>query len=316
MKSNETRIANSSALQRILIEGREHYDQPDYDPECRLKLLRASQCKTPQLGGRAYASEDEEQVFYNTCKSRACSSCGHWSTIQWQRERWCALPECPYRAVTLTMPNTLWPLFASNPQLCRKLAEIAARVIVGYVRVRHGVEVGVMPILHTRQFKPSSHTRELLRNRDDRIADCPDLSEDSVPVYGFAHTSLNAGEIPATTLHFDERNLLHAPFYCQSVEQDVVKWIRDATHIARIICERPEARRDALHQLAEQRDPCQSEPLLIPPVVDIRNPSAYLTRATHVGPVPAFTGGPACVKAPVVESTVKVATSPEPSFAT
>jgi hypothetical protein len=47
------------------------------------------------------------------------------------------------------MPNTLWPLFAANAKLCRKLAEIAARVIVSYARVRRGVEVGVMPILHT-----------------------------------------------------------------------------------------------------------------------------------------------------------------------
>jgi hypothetical protein len=47
------------------------------------------------------------------------------------------------------MPNTLWPLFAGNPRLCRKLSEIAARVIVSYARVRYGVEVGVMPVLHT-----------------------------------------------------------------------------------------------------------------------------------------------------------------------
>ena len=168
MKSNETRIPKSSALQRILIEGREHYDQPDYDPECRLKLLRASQCKTPQLGGRVYASDDEQQVFCNTCKSRACSSCGHWSTIQWQRERWCALPEGAYRAVTLTMPNALWPLFASNPRLCHKLGEIAARVIVGYVRVHHGVEVGVMPILHTFNGKLefNSHVHALVTGRN------------------------------------------------------------------------------------------------------------------------------------------------------
>jgi Putative transposase len=88
-------------------------------------------------------------VFYNTCKSPACPSCGHWATIQWQRERWCAIPEVPYLGITFTMPNTLWPLFARNPRLCRKLPEIAAHVIGSYARVRYGVEVGVMPILHT-----------------------------------------------------------------------------------------------------------------------------------------------------------------------
>jgi len=94
--------------------------------------------------------------------------------------------------------------------------------------------------------------RELLRDWDVRITDCPDFREDFVLVYGFTHASLNAREIPAATLHFDERNLLHVPIYRQSIEQDVVKRIRDATHITRIVCERPEARRDALHKFAKQ----------------------------------------------------------------
>jgi Transposase zinc-binding domain len=102
---------------------------------------RALQCKTPELGGRVYVSEHEERVFPNTCKSPACPSCGHWTTIQWQRERWCALPGGSYRGITFTVPDTLWPLFAANQRLCRKLAEIAARVIVSYARVRYGIEL-------------------------------------------------------------------------------------------------------------------------------------------------------------------------------
>lgn len=158
----------TSSLQKILIEGREHWDHLDYDPDCRFSLLRAVQCKTPKLGRRIYASNNEEAAFCNTCKSPACASCGQWSTIQWQRERWCALPEGPYRAITLTMPNTLWPLFASNPRLCRKLAEIAARVIVGHARVRRGVEVGVIPILHTFNGKLefNSHVHALVTGRN------------------------------------------------------------------------------------------------------------------------------------------------------
>ncbi|HLM80700.1 MAG TPA: transposase [Terriglobales bacterium] len=126
------------------------------------------QCKTPELGQRVYASENEERTFCNTCKSPTCPSCGHWSTVQWQRERWCAIPEGPYRVITLTMPNTLWPLFASNPQLCRKLHEIAAGVIVGYARARRGIEIGVMPILHTfnGKLELNSHVHALVTARD------------------------------------------------------------------------------------------------------------------------------------------------------
>ena len=149
-------------LQTILILGRHHWDRDGYDDDSRRAFNRALQCKTPALGGRVYASTDKEEVFYNTCKSPACSSCGHQATIQWQRERWCALPEGRYLGITFTMPNTLWPLFGENPRLCRKLAEIAARVILSYARVRHGVEVGVSAVLHTfngqLRFKPHVHS--------------------------------------------------------------------------------------------------------------------------------------------------------------
>jgi hypothetical protein len=156
---------DSSPLRQILTVGRKHWDHDGYDPNARSRFRRALQCKTPALGGRVFASENEEREFCNTCKSPACPSCGHWRTIQWQRERWCALPEGPYRAITFTMRDTLWPLFAANPRLCRKLPEIAARVIISYARVHKGVEVGVMPILHTFNGKLefNSHVHALVR---------------------------------------------------------------------------------------------------------------------------------------------------------
>lgn len=161
-------LPRRSLLQRILIEGRKHWDHEGYDPDCRARFLRAIQCKTPDMGQRVYASENEERTFCNTCKSPTCPSCGHWATVQWQRERWCATPEGPYQVITFTMPNTLWPLFASNPRLCRKLAEIAAGVIVSYARARRSVEVGVMPILHTFNGKLefNSHVHALVTARD------------------------------------------------------------------------------------------------------------------------------------------------------
>jgi hypothetical protein len=161
-KQSEVSVSRRSRLQEILILGRNHWDHDAYDPDSRRAFLLALQCKTPALGGRVFASENEERVFFNTCKSPACPSCGHWATVQWQRERWCAIPEGPYLEITLTMPNTLWGIFARNPRLCRKLPEIAARVIRSYARVRHGVEVGVMPVLHTFNgellFKPHVHS--------------------------------------------------------------------------------------------------------------------------------------------------------------
>src|SRR5690242_13413439 len=124
-----------SILRQILIAGRGHWDHDNYHPNARHRFQRAVKCKTPELGRRVYASQNEKREFPNTCKDPTCSSCGSWATIQWQRDRWCALPEGRYCVITFTMPSTLWPLFAANLELCRKLPEIAARTLVSYARV-------------------------------------------------------------------------------------------------------------------------------------------------------------------------------------
>jgi hypothetical protein len=152
---------HASKLQQILTLGRQHWDHSGYDSDARRAFQLALDCKTSALGGRIFGSENEERVFYNTCKSTACSSCGHWATIQWQRQRWCALPDGRYIGINFTMPDTLWPFFAQNRCLVGKLATIAAHVILSYARVRYGIEVGVMPILQTfngkLEFNPHVH---------------------------------------------------------------------------------------------------------------------------------------------------------------
>jgi hypothetical protein len=167
MASTKTKI-KTNWLKNILVEGRQHWDHPSFDPDARHYFLRSLECRTPALGRRVYASENEETVLCNTCKSPACTSCGHWATIHWQRERWCALPEGPYLGVTLSMPDTLWTLFAGNPHLTRELPNIAASAIMIYGRVYKGVDVGVMPILHSFNGKMefNSHVHTLVFARD------------------------------------------------------------------------------------------------------------------------------------------------------
>jgi hypothetical protein len=169
MASAKVKI-KTSRLRTILIEGRQHLDDPGFDPDVRLSFLRALECRTPALGSRVYASQNEEAVFCNTCKSPACTGCGHWATTHWKRERWCALPEGPYMGMTLSMPDTLWPLFAANPHLTRELPSIAASAIMIYGKVYKGVDVGVMPILHTFNGKLefNSHVHALVFARDLR----------------------------------------------------------------------------------------------------------------------------------------------------
>ena len=102
-----------------------------------------------------------ERIVFHTCKSRACSSCGNRATIQWQRERWAALPEVPYKGITFTMPDVLWPLFRDNRRLASVLPALAAIVIQTLAYAKYGLRIGVITILHTfnglLNFNPHVH---------------------------------------------------------------------------------------------------------------------------------------------------------------
>jgi hypothetical protein len=72
-------------LKQILSQRRPHWDQDKIRPAVRRAFRKALQCRTPALGAEVYASENQEKIAYHICKSRACSSCGHRATVQWQR---------------------------------------------------------------------------------------------------------------------------------------------------------------------------------------------------------------------------------------
>lgn len=67
--------------------------------ECIEKMLA---CSTSKEGSKHYEYEnpacEHRKVIYNSCKSKACSSCGVMLSI---------LPKCEYQHMTLTMPDKL-----------------------------------------------------------------------------------------------------------------------------------------------------------------------------------------------------------------
>src|SRR5207253_2373660 len=75
-------------FRNLLIQTRPHWDRSETRPAVRSAFAKALQCRTPELGAEVLASDNEEQVFCHSCKSRSCSSCGYRATVQWQRERW------------------------------------------------------------------------------------------------------------------------------------------------------------------------------------------------------------------------------------
>jgi putative transposase/transposase-like zinc-binding protein len=139
----------SDPLKQILSQTRPHWDQNETRPAVRRAFRKALQCRTPELGAEVYGSEEEERVFYHTCKSIPCSSCGYRATAQWQRERWAALPDALYKGITFTMPRELWPLFRDNPLLAKALPAFAAKLIEARALAKYGLRVGVIAIPHT-----------------------------------------------------------------------------------------------------------------------------------------------------------------------
>ena len=136
-------------LRQVLLRKRAYWDHVRKHPIVRAAFTKVVQCRTPELGGEVYASENEECTFYHPCKSRTCPSCGHRASVQWRRERWAALPDVFYKGITFTMPDVLWPFFHDNPHFAKALPALAAKVIEARAGANYGLRVGVIAILHT-----------------------------------------------------------------------------------------------------------------------------------------------------------------------
>jgi hypothetical protein len=139
-------------LRKILKATRSHWHRPTTRVAVQQAFTAALKCQTLELGAEKFASEGYAMILPHTCKSRSCPGCGYRACMQWLRERWAALPSVPYKAITFTMPNLLWPLFRDNPRLAKALPALAATTISAHSSVRYGVQVGVIAILHT--FNP------------------------------------------------------------------------------------------------------------------------------------------------------------------
>jgi hypothetical protein len=169
------------------------------------------------LGAEIYASENQELTVYHTCKSRPCSSCGYRATVQWQRERFIALPDIPYKGITFTMPDVLWPFFRDNPRLAMALPALAAAVIETHMRTKYGLRIGIMAILHTfngkLEFNSHVHTMVTaggLQGSSDTWVSSADYDANRLTevwqkgVIGLLRTALRAGRLHTKKMTIEE----------------------------------------------------------------------------------------------------------------
>jgi hypothetical protein len=136
-------------LTEILTNGRAFWDRAETRPVVRREFDKVLKCGTAALGAEVYESDTERKIVYHTCKSRACPSCGHRATLQWQREQWASLPDIPYKGIVLTMPRELWPIFQQNRHLLHDLPTIGADVIQQWAKDRYGVRLIIVVVPHT-----------------------------------------------------------------------------------------------------------------------------------------------------------------------
>ncbi|WGM11822.1 transposase zinc-binding domain-containing protein [Arsenophonus nasoniae] len=99
-----------------------------------------------------------QPFFCQSCKSKACSSCGFKATEQWLAQQVHILPDCDWQHITFTMPHLLWPFFNNNWPLLNALFRAATRAMLQLAR-KQGIEIGIFCALHTygRQLNQHPH---------------------------------------------------------------------------------------------------------------------------------------------------------------
>jgi len=64
-------------LRQVLEMTRDQWDKPTERDAVRVNFRKVCECRTAALGAEVYASTTDEKVFYHTCKSKCCPSCGN-----------------------------------------------------------------------------------------------------------------------------------------------------------------------------------------------------------------------------------------------
>lgn len=136
-------------LQNFVADNRRHWDKEGVRQAVRDDLNKVAKCRTPLLGAEIYASDSEIKTICHSCKSRFCTACGNRATLTWQREQWCALPDCRYSEITLTTPDVFWPFIEQDRQLLADIAALGASVVNRWVQAHYGVVPLILVIPHT-----------------------------------------------------------------------------------------------------------------------------------------------------------------------
>ena len=136
-------------LKKILELTQDKWDHPAERAAVCDNFRKVCACRTPALGGEVYASPAGEKVFYHTCKSKCCPSCGNRGTLHWLQEQRATLPDISFVGIVLTMPNAFWPAFNAHRHLQHDLPALGAAVLQQWAWNRYQVRLHIIVIQHT-----------------------------------------------------------------------------------------------------------------------------------------------------------------------
>ena len=84
----------------------------------------------------------------HSCSCRYCQTCGVKPTNDWINEQLEVLPNCNWQHITLTMPDTLWPIF-KDWKLLNKLPKLAADIFNKVAKKQKSIRIGMFMAIHT-----------------------------------------------------------------------------------------------------------------------------------------------------------------------
>jgi DNA-directed RNA polymerase subunit RPC12/RpoP len=117
-------------------------------------ILDIQQCRTEANGGHLYQCEHcgKKVYVYHACRNRHCPACHRDQIQRWLEQRTAELLPCEYFHVTVTIPDTLRPVFRSHQKRMYSLLMNTACESVNQLAddPRHiGGRVGILAVLHT-----------------------------------------------------------------------------------------------------------------------------------------------------------------------
>jgi hypothetical protein len=136
-------------LKKIFELAQDEWDNSAERASVRDNFRKVCACRTAALGGEVYASAVAEKVFYYSCKSKCCPSCGNRGTLQWLLEQRAALPDVSFVGIVLTMPPVFWPVFKAHRHLQHDLPALGAAVLQHWAWNLYRVRLHIIVIQHT-----------------------------------------------------------------------------------------------------------------------------------------------------------------------